>query len=122
QLALEQVMRSLPDLLLRNAPDAQVIVNLRLGSAVPVPRGRYRRQWLPQSHRRANTSWADDRANKLLDGAHQNLRNTVKWLHDQNVLVVAAAGNDGLRHHNHGHPPVPRYPAYYEPVLAVAAA
>jgi hypothetical protein len=122
QFALEQVMRSLPGVLLRDAPDARLIVNLSLGSAVPVPRRRYWDRWLPESRRRARDQrWPDERTNQLLDGAHQSLLNTVQWLHDQNVLVVAAAGNDGLRHHNQGEPPAPRYPAYYEPVLAVAA-
>ncbi len=122
-LGLEQVLRALPDALLRDAgPDARLIVNLSLGSAVPVPRRRFFGRWLPDSHTARPGAWPDDRSNQLLDRAHGGLASTVRWLHDQGVLVVAAAGNDALRRHLDGELPPPRYPAYYEPVLAVAAA
>jgi subtilisin family serine protease len=57
----------------------------------------------------------------MLDAAHRSLWNTVQWLQAQGVLVVAAAGNDALRGHLRGQLPPPRYPAYYQPVLAVGA-
>jgi len=121
-LGLERVLRSLPDALLRDAgPDARLIVNLSLGSAVPVPRRRFFGRWLPDAHKARRGAWPDDRSNQILDRAHGGLASTVRWLHDQGVLVVAAAGNDALREHLGGTLPPPRYPAYYEPVLAVAA-
>jgi subtilisin family serine protease len=122
-LALEHILRALPDVLLRDAaPDTRLIVNLSLGSAVPVPRQRYFRRWLPDSQAYLRGAWPDEQSNKLLDRAHGGLASTVRWLHDQGHLVVAAAGNDALRQHLGGELPPPRYPAYYEPVLAVAAA
>jgi subtilisin family serine protease len=52
------------------------------------------------------------------------LWSTIHWLREQGVLVVAAAGNDGLRHQLRANdtPPPPRYPARYQDVFAVAAA
>ncbi|HEY3059767.1 MAG TPA: S8/S53 family peptidase [Chloroflexota bacterium] len=122
-LGLEHVLRALPDALLRDAgPDTRLIVNLSLGSAVPVPRQRFFGRWLPDSHQAQRGGWPDARSNQILDRAHGGLASTVRWLHDQGVLVVAAAGNDALREHLGTKLPPPRYPAYYEPVLAVAAA
>jgi subtilisin family serine protease len=120
--ALEQVLRSLPETLLRDRPDARLIVNLSLGSAVPVPRRRYFSRWLPRAHSAAQGAWPVGLANDLLEGAHAGLAGTIRWLYEQGVLVVAAAGNDALREHLGGVLPPPRYPAYYESVLAVAAA
>ncbi len=124
--ALEDVLRSLPDRFLPSSGDgdARLVVNLSLGSAVPVPRRRYFQRWLPRAHEASGGAWPADvaLANELLEGAHAGLLRTMQWLYDRGVLVVAAAGNDGLRRHLNGVPPPPRYPAYYEPVLAVAAA
>ncbi len=58
----------------------------------------------------------------MLDAAHRSLWNTIRGLSEQGVLVVAAAGNDALRALLGGALPPPRYPAYYQSVLAVAAA
>jgi hypothetical protein len=118
--ALEQVLRSLPEKLL--TPDARLIVNLSLGSSVPLPRRRYCRRWLPESTAARSGEWPDEEANALLDSAHGGLANAIRWLHEQGVLVVAAAGNDALRSYVGEELPPPRYPAYYEPVLAVASA
>jgi hypothetical protein len=58
----------------------------------------------------------------LSEAAHQSLLATIDWLRRQNVLVVAAAGNDALRRQTReGEPPPPRYPARYQAALAVAA-
>jgi len=119
---LEQVLRSLPEKLLGDRSDARLIVNLSLGSAVPVPRRRFFSRWLPDAYGSVQGAWPEGVANDLLERAHGGLFNTMQWLHDQGVLVVAAAGNDALREHLKGVLPPPRYPAYYESVLAVAAA
>jgi subtilisin family serine protease len=119
--ALTQVLRSLPETLLHGRPDTRLIVNLSLGSAVPVPRRRFFSRWLPETHSAVHGAWPEGLANDLLDSAHGGLAQTMDWLYSQGVLVVAAAGNDALREHLQGVPPPPRYPAYYESVFAVAA-
>ncbi|MDQ3811436.1 MAG: S8/S53 family peptidase [Chloroflexota bacterium] len=121
-VALEKVLRGLPEFLLRNASaPTRIIINLSLGAAVPVPRQRYFLRWFPDLAG-GRWAWPDETSNLLLEGAHRGLANTMRWLRDQGVLVVAAAGNDAQRPHIGPEPPPPRYPAYYESVFAVAAA
>jgi hypothetical protein len=120
-LALDRVLRSLPDTF-QPGRMRKLIVNLSLGTAIPVPRQRHWARWLPATRRAAMAQWPDDLSNTMLDAAHRSLWNTVHWLHMQGILVVAAAGNDALRAHLGGKLPPPRYPAYYQSVLAVAAA
>ena len=107
------MLRSLPEVLLRAARSyAKLIINLSLGSAVPVPRQRYFRRWLPDSQAFMRGAWPDERSNVLLDRAHGGLSSTVRWLHDQGHLVVAAAGKTPCASTWAG-APAARYPAYY---------
>jgi subtilisin family serine protease len=87
-----------------------------------VPGHRYFGSWLPDTCADAKGRPAGGHAKELLRRAHGGLSSTMQWLYDRGVLVVAAAGNDALREHHGGIRPQPRFPAYYEPVLSVAAA
>ena len=100
--------------LLNSKPDANFIVNLSLSFSVP--------------------SFADFKAtlDALFPGGvnepdpqemyalmHHSLKDVMDWLAAYNVLIIAAVGNDyneTLRDR-----PEPRFPAYYDNVLSVAA-
>jgi hypothetical protein len=117
-------LRSLPDELLRDDPSRRLIVNLSLGATVPVPPHRHWAQWLPHSHTPGTSPPRESPPARLLEASHASLWSTIHWLHEQGVLVVAAAGNDGQRPQLRlsDTPPPPRYPARYQDVFAVAAA
>jgi hypothetical protein len=121
---LVKALRSLPDELLRGHPNRRLVVNLSFGATVPALRRRHWSRWLPNSLAARTESYPrpDQAAASLLDASHSSLWRTIEWLRRQNVLVVAAAGNDGLRPQTHDDtPPPPRFPARYEHVFAVAA-
>jgi hypothetical protein len=125
-LAISHVLEDLPGVVFGEADGGlrgpRLIVNLSLG-AVP-SQMKHRARWLPTLHesleRDAASSPPQD-AQDLLDAAHLSLREAIEWLHANNVLVVASAGNDALRDFARGAPPPPRYPAHYPNVFAVAA-
>ncbi|MBV9581519.1 MAG: S8 family serine peptidase [Chloroflexi bacterium] len=124
-LAIAHVLRALPENLLAERSSRgpkHLIVNLSLG-AVP-SQVKHRARWLPAVHRGLDASGSvtvPEAAQHLLDAAHLNLKGTIDWLHRQDVLVVASAGNDALRDFTRGHVPPPRYPARYEHVFGVSA-
>jgi Subtilase family len=122
---LVRTLSGLPEQLLRGNPNRRLIVNLSFGATVPIPPRRHWERWLPASRearRSERYPRPDPEAASLLGAAHSSLARTISWLRQQNVLVVAAAGNDALRPQTHDDaPPPPRYPACYEDVFAVAA-
>jgi subtilisin family serine protease len=105
------------------SPDGpRLVVNLSLGSEVPVP-ARLLERWLPNLSRDPERLRASlPEVCTLLDQIHGNVSDAMTWLAERGVLVVAAAGNDALRRDvRPGEPPPPRYPARYDDVLGVAA-
>ena len=125
-LAINHVLSALPRALLGSdtpPPDGpRLVVNLSLGSEVPIPT-RLLERWFPNLSRAA--ARLRDRLPEvcmLLDQIHGNVSDVMTWLAERGVLVVAAAGNDALRRDvEPGEPPPPRYPARYDDVLGVAA-
>lgn len=102
--------------------EPRLVVNLSLGIDLPIP-ARLLDRWLPRLARepRALRDRLPDAAG-LLEMLHANLADTVEWLDERGVLVVAATGNDALRPDVvPGEPPPPRFPARYAQVLGVAA-
>ncbi len=99
-----------------------LVVNLSLGSDVPIP-ARLLERWLPNVARDAGRLAASlPEICTLLDQLHGNLADVTTWLAERGVLVIAAAGNDALRRDvTPAEPPPPRYPARYDDVLGVAA-
>lgn len=126
ELGLLQVLRRLPEELLRNERQ-RLVVNLSLGATVPIPPRRHWRQWLPRTHsaavtRNGDMTPIDAESQRLLDASHASLLGAMRWLRERGVLVVAAAGNDALHQQLlEDTPPPPRYPARYQDVFAVAA-
>jgi len=102
--------------------EPRLVVNLSLGIDLPIP-ARLLERWLPRTA--ANARALAERladVSSLLDRLHANLADTVDWLHERGVLVVAATGNDALRADvTRDEPPPPRFPARYDDVLGVAA-
>jgi len=105
---------------LRGHGDARrpIIVNLSLTMGIP-PAAELLPLWFPHTHTDAAAlrQWWSD-ISTTLTTIHQSLRTVTDWLETQNVLVVAAAGNDSFgvaqRHE-------PCLPARYDNVLGVAA-
>ncbi len=124
-LAINQALAMLPRLLLGSddpSPDGdKLVVNLSLGSEVPIPE-RLLERWLPTTAKDPQKLAANlPHICMLLDQIHGNVADTTTWLTERGVLVVAAAGNDALRPDVGGDRPPPRFPARYEDVLGVAA-
>jgi subtilisin family serine protease len=125
-LAINHALATLPRALLGSdtpPPDGPLlVVNLSLGSDVPIP-ARLLERWLPNVARDAGRLAASlPEICTLLDQLHGNLADVTTWLAERGVLVVAAAGNDALRRDvTPTEPPPPRYPARYDDVLGVAA-
>ena len=99
-----------------------LVVNLSLGTEVPIP-ARLLERWLPNLSRDAERLRNNlPEVCTLLDQIHGSISDVMTWLAERGVLVVAAAGNDALRRDvTPGEPPPPRYPARYDDVLGVAA-
>lgn len=75
--------------------------------------------WFPESFNVGKLPEpGDPRLPPVLDPIHQSIFQAVLALAESDVLIVAAAGNDGLSHGLH---PNPRLPAAYDAVLGVAA-
>jgi subtilisin family serine protease len=114
---LIRVLRALPDQL-PTKPGQRLIVNLSLMVDVP-PRERLLPRWFPELSqdagelRRRGTD-----VEATLTQLDRALRETISWLSDRGILVVAAAGNDAL---NLATRPEPRHPARFDNVLGVAA-
>lgn len=102
--ALAQTLVMLPQhFLADSSADKRLIINLSLMLALP-----------PEAE--LNVIWPTRPANLDL-----GLAEIIDWLEEQGegkILVVAAAGNDGLVFST---PPEPRYPARFDSVLSVAA-
>lgn len=116
-LALTKVLRALPDRL-RTDPRQRLIVNLSLMADLP-PRERLRPRWFPELCQDEDAF--RQRAKEVeatFSGLARGLQDTIAWLNDQGVLVVAAAGNDAL---NLLARPEPRLPARFDDVFGVAA-
>jgi subtilisin family serine protease len=115
---LIKALKALPGRLLTGDPNERLIVNLSLMVSVPDSKAMLE-EWFAGSAADATTlaQWWRD-IDVLLDSTHRNLFETVAWLGEQGVLVVAAAGND---YHGRGHRAEPRLPAAYDSVLGVAA-
>jgi hypothetical protein len=125
-LAITHALAELPRQLLGSdtpRPDEpHLVVNLSLGIDLPIP-ARLLDRWLPRTSQdpQVMREQQPDVAG-LLDQLHANLADTVDWLTDRGVLVVAASGNDALRVDVvPGDLPPPRFPARYDEVLGVAA-
>jgi hypothetical protein len=136
-LVLRQLPASLDSLF---GPDAnrRIVVNLSLGADLPVGT-RFPLRWFSQTYDQigdpaARETFLDRIAKQVMPdqftGDHAKARfgdltqwglwETIDWLTQQGVLVVAAVGNDRFI------PPFatrkdPRYPAHYDPVLGVTA-
>jgi hypothetical protein len=120
---LTNVLRSLPDLLLTGADaNKRLIVNLSLMVNVP-PHADALSFWFPHAARDLATlsaHWGD--IGERLQATHAGLAETIAWLAEQDILVVAAAGNDALEAPSRPEPRLPaRYETAYDSVLAVAA-
>ncbi|MDQ3702847.1 MAG: S8 family serine peptidase, partial [Chloroflexota bacterium] len=138
--SLTTVLAGLPALL-RARGKKRLVVNLSLGMDVP-PGAAQARFWLPNATRRVaglldgardvrSALGREPDVLALLDDSHGSVRTVLTWLRAElaegdgerrvdNVLVVAAAGNDN-RVGTMSVPPEPRYPARYDDVLGVAA-
>lgn len=126
-LALAQVLALLPATLLGEGPldppgKRRLIVNLSLTAALP-PDAAFLDLWFPETMRGAKNHaifrrrFADICA--TLDTIQLGLRAVVDWLAARdNVLLIAAAGNDGQRPEGR---PAPAAPARYDSVLGVGA-
>ena len=118
--AIMHVLKQLPsDLLTSN--EQRLVVNLSLGADVPLDE-RFLPRWFPNLARTQRLGASDSLTAfvaSFRDLIHTGLRETISWLSERGVLVVAAVGND------YHIPPVgrkePRYPAAYDSVLGVAA-
>lgn len=126
-MTLVDVLRRLPEAL-NPKGEKRLVVNLSLMVGVPVS-GDFVGFWFPHSSADLATiaNWQADIA-RTLDFAHRSLAETISWLANQGVLVVAAAGNDATGSDVAGSDatggparPEPRIPARYEDVLGVAA-
>jgi subtilisin family serine protease len=115
---LIKALRALPGRLLTDDPNERLIVNLSLMVSVPDSKAMLG-EWFAGSANDAATlaQWWRD-IDVLLDSTHRNLFETIEWLGEQGVLVVAAAGND---YGGNGYRAEPRLPAAYDSVLGVAA-
>ncbi|HEY3082428.1 MAG TPA: S8/S53 family peptidase, partial [Chloroflexota bacterium] len=118
-LAITHVMSRLPELFLTDQK-RRLVVNLSLVADLP-PSDRLLPFWLPNTAKDPATlvgRFAD--VCSILGAIHGCLSRTVDWLAQRSdqVLIVAAAGNDAL-----GRPlrPEPRLPARYDDVLGVAS-
>ncbi|MGN6756491.1 MAG: S8 family serine peptidase [Thermomicrobiales bacterium] len=115
---LIKALRALPGKLLTDRRNERLIVNLSLMVSVPDSKAMLE-EWFARSAKDAATlaQWWRD-IDVLLDSTHRNLFETIEWLGEQGVLVVAAAGND---YNGSGYRAEPRLPAAYDSVLGVAA-
>ncbi|MCC6628511.1 MAG: S8 family serine peptidase [Chloroflexi bacterium] len=112
---LFQVLQQLPGQLERGS---RLIINLSLVADLPTA-DELLAQWFPQTHADATAlrySW--QMIGAMLGLTHRCLQETLDWLAAQDVLVVAAAGNEGF---DPAMRPEPLYPAAYDTVLSVAA-
>jgi len=113
--ALFSILRRLPGELARGE---RLIVNLSLVADLPTA-DELLRTWFPATYAdqaALQCSWKMIAA--LLNLTHLCLQEVLDWLYDQDVLVVAAAGNAAV---DAASRPEPLFPAAYDSVLAVAS-
>lgn len=113
--ALFSILQRLPGELARGE---RLIINLSLVADLPTA-DELLRTWFPATYAdqaALQCSWKMIAA--LLSLTHLCLQEVLDWLYDQEVLVVAAAGNAAVDPVSR---PEPLFPAAYDSVLAVAA-
>jgi subtilisin family serine protease len=120
---LTNVLRSLPDLLLTGEDaNKRLVINLSLMVNVP-PTADLLKFWFPHTAQDLPTlqdHWGD--ISETLKAVHAGLAETIAWLAERDILVVAAAGNDALEAPSRPEPRLPaRYETAFSSVLAVAA-
>jgi len=109
----------LPQRMDADRPRRRLIVNLSLVAEMP-PYEVLIRWLLPRSTARRGGLAGDlQEANRLVEALSLPLRETIDWLVDHDVLVVAAAGNRGRPAKGRRH--ATQEPARFDNVLAVAA-
>lgn len=117
-LAIAQVAQQLPARFLSKT-GRRLVVNLSLGSDVPTGERRVAR-WFPHlfgDQRTLSQHHHDVQA--LLEQSVESLATIFNWLERQDVVVVAAVGNDNQP--GDARREEPRWPAHFDSVFGVAA-
>lgn len=116
-LRLVKTLAALPECFLSDGKK-KLVVNLSLMVDVPTEE-EHLRFWLPKTYenpRVLRQRWGE--VSRNLRMTHSTLEETIAWLNEMGVLVIAAAGNDGFSSATR---PEPRLPARYDDVFGVAA-
>jgi hypothetical protein len=112
-------LRELPDSLVKGrSPKPRLIFNFSHTIAAPM-NDKLVEEWFPEIMKdpmQVAQRLTDIKA--MLDAINYSLAETINWLAEQGVLVVAAAGNDALREKVR---PEPDLPARFDNVLGVAS-